>query len=79
MNWIETDKPDCTSTLSLPQITAVHSNNDAIRWSTLGQGRFAGDDGKITAVALLDLLTFCLDSAIRFPSALKEQDRRADR
>ena len=77
MNWIETDIPDCIDALSVPQITAVHTSNTRIRWSTGGHGRVAGDEEKITAGALLDMLTFRPDSAIRFLSALKEEERPA--
>lgn len=77
MNWIETDITNCISATSVPQITAVHTSAAGIRWSTRGHGRFAGDDDKITAGSLLDMLTFRPDSAIRFLSALKEQERRA--
>ena len=77
MKWTETDIPDCIIAVSVPQITAVHTSNAGIRWSTHGHGRFAGHDEKIMAGALLDMLTFRPDSAIRFLSALKDQERRA--
>ena len=77
MNWTETDIPDCISALSVPQITAVHTSNGRIGWLTRGHQRFAGDGEKIIAGALVDMLTFSPDFAIRFLSALKEQERRA--
>ena len=76
MNWIKGDIPGCMSALSVPQITAVHTSNAGICWWTLGQGHFAGNDAKITAGALLDMLTFRPDSVIRFLSAVKEEGRR---
>ena len=61
MNGIETDIPRCKGALSVPHITAVHTGNAEICWSTRGHVCFAGDDEKFTAGALLDMLIFCLD------------------
>ena len=77
MSWIEYDIPDCMNALPVPQITAVHTSNAGNRWATRGHGRFAGDDEKIKARGLFDMLTFRPDYAIRFLSALKEQEWRA--
>ena len=77
MNWTKNDIPDCISALSVPQITAVHTTNARICWSTRGQGSFAGDNEEITAVCLMNMFTFRPNSAIHFLSALKEQERLA--